>query len=153
MFQICFRSINYPCNEDTSLYRTLYQVPKLSTLEGFHCMCFISHAIGQFWNVPVELAPFSGTLRNGVVYEDAYTITVARSGSPTRVFTGQLDDRIWDRSLRPCLYAGNQQAGAIYEVVEPNDPVIEGTYASYRVPSAFDETDYQFSRFEESMCL
>ena len=115
---------------------------------------FLLHAAGQFWNVPIQLAPFSGTLRNAQVqYPDAYTITVTRTGSPQRVFTGQLDNRIWDRSLEPCLYAGNQQAGVIYEVEEPNDPVIEGNYESYRVPSAFEETDYRFGRFDESMCL
>ena len=26
--------------EDTSLYRTLHQVPKVSTIEGFHCIIF-----------------------------------------------------------------------------------------------------------------
>ena len=38
MSQVCFFNINFPCNEDTSLYRTLYQVPKVSTIEGFHCI-------------------------------------------------------------------------------------------------------------------
>ncbi len=28
----------YPLNEDTSLYRTLHQVPKVSIIEGFHCI-------------------------------------------------------------------------------------------------------------------
>ena len=28
----------YPGNENTSLYRTLLQVPKVTTIEGFHCI-------------------------------------------------------------------------------------------------------------------
>ena len=39
--QICFLS-NLPRNEDTSLYRTLHQVSKVSTMEGFHCTLFSS---------------------------------------------------------------------------------------------------------------
>ena len=36
--QICSLIINLPLNEDTFLYRTLHQVPKVSTLDGFHCI-------------------------------------------------------------------------------------------------------------------
>ena len=84
---------------------------------------------------------------------DSYIVNVTRDSSPTRVFTGWFRPFAWGRLSGPCLYAGNRQAGVIYEVVEPNDPVIEGSYESYRVPSAFEETGYQFRRFEENMCL
>ena len=83
---------------------------------------------------------------------NSYTVNVTRAGSPTRVFTGWFRPFSWGRLSGPCLYAGNQQAGVIFEVLDPNDPVIEGNYLSYRVPSAFEETDYQFGRFEDSSC-
>ena len=116
-------------------------------------MCiFLLYAAGQFWNVPIQLSPFTGTRRDGTAVPDDYIVTVERAGSPQREFVGHLGRRTWDRSLVPCLYSGNRQAGPIYEVTDPNDPVIEGNYRSYRVPSAFDETGYQFGRFEESQC-
>ena len=113
---------------------------------------FFLYAAGQFWNVPIQLTLFNGTLRDGVEFPNGYIINVTRTGSPQRVFAGQFNRLTWDRLSGPCLYCGNLQAGPIYEVLDPNDPVIEGSYRSYRVPSAFDETGYQFGRFEGSTC-
>ena len=36
MSQIYFLNIHLPLKEDTSLYRTLHQVSKVSTIEGSH---------------------------------------------------------------------------------------------------------------------
>ena len=38
MSQVCFLNVNLPLKWDTSLYRTLHQVPKVSTIEVFHCI-------------------------------------------------------------------------------------------------------------------
>ena len=34
------------------------------------------------------------------------------------------------------MYAGNGQAGPVYEVEDPNDAVIDRSYKDYHVPSA-----------------
>ena len=109
-------------------------------------------AVGQFWNVPIDLSPFNGTVRPGSSGENRYEIYFERDGSPRRVFTGYFYPLTWEQKEGPCLYAGNPQSGPIFEILSPNDPVIEGTSADYQVPSAFNETGYIFSRFDAGQC-
>ena len=108
--------------------------------------------VGQFWNVLVDLSPFNGTLRAGISGENRYEIDFNRDGSPRRVFTGYFYQLTWDQREGPCLYVGNRQGGPLFEVLSPNAPVIEGTYADYRVAGAFDETGFTFTRFDGTQC-
>lgn len=48
---------------------------------------------------------------------------------------------------------GSKQSGPIYEVWEPNDGVIEGTFRDYQVKKAFSEQDYRFGIFNEGRCI
>ena len=98
------------------------------------------------------MVQYNGTLRDGGFDKERYVISVVRDGTLVKEFTGSLSSLLWDQTEGSCLYAGNRQAGPIYEVEDPNDAVIDGSYSDYRVPSAFDETGYRFGRFEESMC-
>ncbi len=52
-----------------------------------------------------------------------------------------------------CLYAGQRQAGARYEILDDtvNSPVIFGEYTDYIVDSPY-ATDFSYSHFEESRC-
>jgi hypothetical protein len=69
-----------------------------------------------------------------------------------RAYTGWLYDLTWEFKEGPCLYVGNRQSGPIYEVIDPNDGVIENMYKDYRVDSAFSEEDYVFGLFSEDRC-
>ena len=91
-------------------------------------------------------------MRPGASGENLYEIYFERDGSPQRGFTGSFYPLTWEQQEGPCLYAGNREGGPIYNILSPNDPVIEGTGADYEVPSAFDETGYIFSRFDDSQC-
>ena len=82
---------------------------------------------------------------------DRYVIQVEHPDSEPRVFTGLLAGYSWERDRDNCFYAGNRQAGTIQEVTDPNDPVIEGSYANYETESAFS-TDFKFSHFDEGRC-
>ncbi len=120
---------------------------------SFHCLyCFSS--IGQFWKMPVDVESFSGTLKDPKFSdENRYTVSFSREDSgKTTSFTGLLQEQTWSKEPFPCLYAGDRQGGAIYEVIEPNDPVVEGSYKDYIVPSAFSEKDYVFGLFDDSKC-
>lgn len=115
---------------------------------------------GQFWNVPIEISEFTGTLFRDEAYpdeelderDDRYTVSVQHPSSPQRVFTAILLGVDWEFNRNPCFYAGNQQGGPIREVEEPNDSVIEGDFVDYEISSAFD-TQYQFSRFADETCV
>ena len=56
----------------------------------------------------------------------------------------------WDNRKR-CLYAGNQNGGTVYEVVDDHDTLIEGVYKQYIMESAFS-TEFEFSQFNETQC-
>ena len=56
MSQICFLNVNLPQNEDLSLYKAPHPIPKVSTIERFHCSTphsqspqppFFLHNIGE----------------------------------------------------------------------------------------------------------
>lgn len=112
----------------------------------------LTHSSGQFWNVPITVSEFTGTLfdtsDNNV---NRYTMSVNHPTSPQRNFAAILYGVDWESRRNPCFYAGNQQGGPIYEVEEPNDSVIEGDYEEYRVSDAFDP-QFKYSKFVEGLC-
>ena len=81
-----------------------------------------------------------------------FVVNIAGSTGVERSFTGWYYPLSWEFIEDPCLYVGNRQGGPIYEVQDPNDPVIEGRYKDYRVQSAFSEENYGFGRFDEDSC-
>lgn len=109
------------------------------------------NSAGQFWNIPVDISAFEGTLRDGSPATNRYVINIT-TDSTSRSYTGWLYDLTWEFEEGPCLYVGNRQSGPIYEVRTPNDGVIENIYSDYQVSSAFSEEDYVFGLFDESMC-
>ena len=124
-------------------------------MRGFTSI-FCDYLLGQlFWNIPVEVTPYNGQLRNGGQAEGRFTVNMSSLAVP-RVYTGLLDDRTWesdDGPGVPCLHVGNIQAGPIYEVANPNDGVIENSYSDYKVESAFSEENYAFGLFSEDRCV
>ena len=90
--------------------------------------------------------------RNGNPVPERYVINLS-TNEKERSFTGWYYDLTWEFQDGPCLYAGNRQAGPIYEIQEPNDPVIEGRYNEYMVDSAFSEDKYSFGLFNENGCV
>jgi len=117
-----------------------------------HPWIHICHSAGQFWNIPVNAEPFNGTLRDGTEPTDNYIVTVSHPDSESRRFLATFLPRTWERgSKRPCLYAGNSQAGQTDELLSINDPVIEGRYVDYQLDSPF-ATEFEYSHFDETMC-
>ena len=114
---------------------------------------FCDYLLGQFWNIPVEVTPYNGQLRNGGQVEGRFIVNMSSLAVP-RVYTGLLDHRTWESDDGvPCLHVGNIQAGPIYEVTNPNDGVIENSYSDYKVESAFSEENYAFGLFSEDRCV
>ena len=108
--------------------------------------------LGQFWNVPVDITPYNGSLSDGTLATDRFNINIKGIGSSSpRSFTGWLYDLSWDYVKEPCLYVGNKQASPINEVATPNDGVIESIFQDYKVADAFSE-DYEFSLFDIVKC-
>ena len=66
----------YPLNEDTSLYRTLYLVPKVSTLEGFHSIpmgaAFKMLVVGNNQSVGSTLATSVNNLKQLYLIQKLY---------------------------------------------------------------------------------
>ncbi len=114
---------------------------------------FYLHYVGQFWNIPITVSNFTGELVDPNFPQERYVINVTHpdSADGPRLITGILDDQTWEFEPEPCFYVGNSQGGSIYEVKEPNDPVIEGNYEDYVVSGQF-ETMYTYSRFDEGRC-
>ncbi|XP_064388126.1 uncharacterized protein LOC135336294 [Halichondria panicea] len=110
-----------------------------------------SHGIiGQFWNIPILVEPFTGFIRSSASIDNLYQVTIEHPNE-RREFTAWLYPLTWEYRREYCLYTGNQQAGPVYEVESPNDPVIEGTYADYIVDTAYG-TDFAFTHFNERRC-
>lgn len=86
--------------------------------------------------------------------QDRYVINITHpdAADGPRLITGVLDDQTWEFEQDPCFYVGNSQGGPIYEVEFPNDAVIEGGYEDYLVSGEF-ETEYMYSRFDETQCI
>lgn len=105
--------------------------------------------IGQFWNIPVTATgPITPPPDNITI---AYRVTVEPRISPRRSFVADLFQRTWDRTLKPCLYAGNSQGGPISEVA--NDAsVIEGEYFEYEVSDGIFGTSFTYNRLQARAC-
>ena len=126
----------------------MYKLKTHSILAAIANLCSLS--TGQFWNIPINVAKYNGPTRGDVSNANLYTVTVKHPRSQNaRTFVGRLHDLTWEFTPTSCLYVGNRQAGTIGEVVSPNDPVIEGSYTSYRVDNAFDNT-YEFAVFNST---
>ena len=78
-------------------------------------------------------------------------VSLTTRDNPRR-YTGKLLPFNWEFEQTPCLFVGSKQSGPIYEVSEPNDGVIEGSFMDYQVKNAFSEQGYHFSLFNESRC-
>ena len=103
--------------------------------------------------MPIEVTEFTGTLFDlQDQRDDRYTLRVRHPAVPPRTFTAILQGVDWEFNRTPCFFAGNRQGGSVYEVLEPNDSVIEGDYEEYIVGGPF-ETGYTYGRFVEGVCL
>ena len=106
--------------------------------------------IGQFWNIPVTaIGPIiiPSLARIAVTYN----VTVNPSTATSRSFAAVLSHGTWERTLKPCLYAGNAQGGPISEVAG-DDSVIEGDYFEYTVEDGIFGTNFAYNRLEARNC-
>ena len=121
------------------------------------CTCVFSDSppqcvsTGQFWNIPISVGLYTGPAEDSDAGQ-RYMIQVEHPNSQPRVFTGLLIGYTWEQDKSNCFYAGNRQGGTIREVEDPNDSVIEGTYADYQTTGDFN-TDFKFSLFDENRCF
>ena len=105
--------------------------------------------IGQFWNIPVTATgPISSPPAN---ITNAFRVTIEPQISPRRSFVAELFQRTWDRTLKPCLYAGNSQGGPI-SVVANDASVIEGEYFEYQVSDGIFGTSFNYNRLQARPC-
>ena len=113
-----------------------------------------SYCLGQFWNVPIQVEPYTGPVQEGVNGDNYYVITTNHPDEPQRSFVGWLWPLTWEYKLEYCLYAGQNQAGPLYEILDDtvNSPVIFGEYTDYRLDTPY-ATNFSYSHFEESNCV
>ena len=118
------------------------------------CVCSgpdvpITSLTGQFWNIPLTIAPYVGPYGDGIAQlsDKIYSITASYPGAPERTFIADYGKRDW-LDNRPCLYAGNRNGGPIWEV-KGSSSVIEGKASDYKVDGLFD-TDFQFSKYNDN---
>ncbi len=124
----------------------------LIIITSFYIIIVAVIVVGQFWNVPVSISPYRGVLSNGQLQTGWYIVSVT-TGATTRSYAGRLHRITWDKSREPCLYVGNIQSGPIAEVLDPNDPVIEGSFTEYVVKNPFyEDENYTYGKFNESKC-
>ncbi|XP_064385443.1 uncharacterized protein LOC135334236 isoform X4 [Halichondria panicea] len=108
--------------------------------------------LGQFWNVPITIERYLGSLSDGSTRDDTYILTVNYPNTFPRRFVTFLHSPTWDRRGKEyCLYGGNRQGGGILEIESPNDPIIQGRYRDYIVGEQFG-VDFVYSHFESSEC-
>ena len=120
----------------------------------FHETCvFCPYCAGQFWNTPVTVVRYNGTLDRGGGNLDPdrlYIVMVTpQDGAPPRSFLAEGYAHTWENRTVVYLYAGNAQAGWSGEVDALRDPVIQGRYRDYIVDGLF-ETDFLYDKFDES---
>ena len=107
---------------------------------------------GQFWNVPASVSEFTGNSVTNDSRVTPYIVTVNHPDDPPRQFFAELFQRTWDKSMKPCLYAGDGQGGRILGPVTPNDPVIAGTFRDYEVSSLF-ASDFVYNKLQQRNCF
>jgi len=107
---------------------------------------------GQFWNVPVSVRNFTETFTTNDSRVTPYIVAVDYPQTPRREFVAELFHRTWDKSLKPCLYAGDGQGGQVFDqTLTPNDPVIAGIYLDYEVSDLF-ASDFEFNKLLPGIC-
>ena len=106
--------------------------------------------IGQFWNIPVT-ATGPIVIPSLTNISITYNVTVNPPEAITRAFVTALFQRTWDRTLKPCLYAGNAQGGPITEVAG-DDSVIEGEYFEYAVTDGIFGSNFTYNRLQLRTC-
>ena len=105
--------------------------------------------IGQFWNIPVTATGPITPPPNNIT--NAYRVRVESRLIPPRSFVAELFKCTWDRTLKPCLYAGNSQGGPISEVA--NDAsIIQGEYFEYKVAGGIFGTSFTYNRLQGHPC-
>ena len=105
--------------------------------------------IGQFWNIPVTV---TGPVITGIPSLNVtYNVTVSFPEATARTFVASLFQYTWDRTLKPCLYAGNAQGGPITEVAG-DESVIEGKYFEYAVTDGIFGTNFTYNRLQNRTC-
>lgn len=81
-----------------------------------------------------------------------YIVSVDHPDDPPREFTAELFQRTWDKTAKPCLYAGDGQGARVYNpTLTSNDPVIAGTYLDYEVSNLF-ASDFVYNKLEQRNC-
>lgn len=80
-----------------------------------------------------------------------YIVRVDHQDDPPREFVAELFQRTWEKSMKPCLYAGDGQGGRLFEPVTPNDPVIAGTFRDYAVSDLFG-SDFIYNKLQQRNC-
>ena len=104
---------------------------------------------GQFWNVPVQITNEGIKLRqrHDMEVDKFRVITFTQSDGNVRNVPARLQSHTWSSSqVSPCLYAGDSEGGHLFEVEEPNDSLLEGSYQDYVMETLFS-TKYKFSKF------
>ena len=107
--------------------------------------------IGQFWNIPVTAVGPIITPSLTHIVNVTYNVTVNPFTATSRSFIAALSHRTWERTLKPCLHAGNAQGGPISEV-SGDGSVIEGDYFEYAVTDGIFGTNFAYNRLEVRTC-
>lgn len=100
------------------------------------------------------MSNFTGTLRDEEksIPPNMYVMELSPPSSTTRHVPAWLSEVTWQFDSTPCLYAGNAEGGRVYEVISPNDPLIEGVLQQYSVSGMF-ETNFPYEQFDENSCI
>ena len=109
---------------------------------------------GQFWNIPMQVVPYTGRVRPDASSDGYYVITTNHPDEGMRQFVGWIWPRTWENQHEYCLYSGQYQGGPLYEIVDDtvNDGVIFGTYDDYEVDSSY-ATNFSYTHFDKSQCV
>jgi collagen type VI alpha len=112
--------------------------------------------IGQFWNIDVSLERYNDTIVKELFNRDSvnphYVIHLdPPAPAEKRSLVGELYHKQWDRSYKPCLYAGSVQGGAGNDELKPVGTVIEGSYTDYIASGPFKHAE-KFNRFNKDLC-
>ena len=76
-----------------------------------------------------------------------YSVTVDPPQAAARTFVADLIGLTWDKTPKPCLYAGNSQGGG-----PVGNSVIEGKYFEYEVTGGMFGSNFTYNRLETRTC-
>ena len=102
----------------------------------------------------MEITPYLGLFDGKLNHEGAYNVTLTQQDGSMRSFVAHFDEQRWDRTKKPCLYAGNRQAGPAAEV-KNDGTVIEGEYQDYEVSHllSINLKNPDFKRYSMGTCI